>query len=77
MPGRSAAYSIAEAICQEYLALLRNESNGFSRSYFRNRTEAQQQSVRDKVQTTNAHSELDAKIERDLIGGVIIKLAPR
>jgi len=32
--GRSAAYSIAEAICQSTWLCYGNESNGFSRSYF-------------------------------------------
>jgi len=39
-------------------------------------TEAQQQAIREKVKgMTNAHEvELDQKVDRDLIGGVIIKV---
>lgn len=69
---------LLEAICQEYLALLRQLNQTVLAEVISaiELTEAQQQSVRDKVKSmTNAHEvELDAKIERDLIGGVIIKV---
>jgi F-type H+-transporting ATPase subunit delta len=67
-----------EGICQHYQLLLRK----FKQTVLAQVTsavelnEAQQQSVREKVQAmTNAHQvELDTKIDPDLIGGVIIKV---
>ena len=69
---------LLEAICQEYLALLRQLNQTVLAEVISaiELTEAQQQAVREKVKSmTNAHEvELDAKIDRDLIGGVIIKV---
>ncbi len=69
---------LLEAICQEYLALLRQLNQTVLAEVISavQLTEAQQQAVREKVKSmTNAHEvELDTKIERDLIGGVIIKV---
>ncbi len=69
---------LLEAICQEYLALLRQLNQTVLAEVISaiELTEPQQQAVREKVKSmTNAHEvELDAKIDRDLIGGVIIKV---
>jgi F-type H+-transporting ATPase subunit delta len=69
---------LLEAICQEYLALLRQLNQTVLAEVISavQLTEAQQQAVREKVKSmTNAHEvELDSKIEQDLIGGVIIKV---
>jgi len=69
---------LLEAICQEYLALLRQMNQTVLAEVISavELTEAQQQAVREKVKgMTNAREvELDPKIDRDLIGGVIIKV---
>lgn len=69
---------LLEGICQQYLALLRQLNQTVLAEVISavELNEAQQQAVRDKViAMTNARSvELDAKIDRDLIGGVIIKV---
>ncbi len=72
---------LLEAICQEYLALLRQ----LNQTVLAEVTSAvelsaeQQQAVREKVKgMTNAREiELDTKIDSDLIGGVIIKVGSR
>jgi F-type H+-transporting ATPase subunit delta len=69
---------LLEGICKQYLALLRqlNQTVLADVTSAVELTEAQQQAVRDKVTAmTNAHQvELETKIDRDLIGGVIIKV---
>lgn len=65
-------------ICQHYQTLLRKLKQTVLAEVTSavELNEAQQQSVREKVQAmTNAHQvELDTKIDPDLIGGVIIKV---
>ncbi|BAY31268.1 ATP synthase F1 subuint delta [Nostoc carneum NIES-2107] len=67
-----------EQILQQYLALLRqlNQTVLAEVTSAVPLTEAQQQAVKDKVLTiTNARQvELETKIDRDLIGGLIIKV---
>lgn len=69
---------LLEAICQEYLVLLRQLNQTVLAEVISavELTEAQQQAVREKVKSmTNAQEvELNTKIEQDLIGGVIIKV---
>jgi F-type H+-transporting ATPase subunit delta len=69
---------LLEGICQEYLALLRqlNQTVLAEVTSAVPLSEAQQQGVKEKViAMTNAREvELDTKIDRDLIGGVIIKV---
>ncbi|HEY9782984.1 MAG TPA: ATP synthase F1 subunit delta [Leptolyngbyaceae cyanobacterium] len=69
---------LLEGICQQYLTLLRqlNQTVLAEVTSAVELNEAQQQSVRDKViSMTNARSvEIETKIDRDLIGGVIIKV---
>lgn len=69
---------LLEAICHEYLVLLRQLNQTVLAEVISavELTEAQQQAVREKVKSmTNAQEvELDTKIERELIGGVIIKV---
>ena len=69
---------LLEGICQQYLALLRQLNQTVLAEVISatELTEAQQQSVREKViAMTNAREvELATKIDRDLIGGVIIKV---
>ncbi len=69
---------LLEGVCQQYLALLRqlNQTVLGEVTSAVELTEAQQQAVREKViSMTNARQvELDTKIDRDLIGGVIIKV---
>ena len=70
--------SFLQGICKQYQALLRKLNQTVLAEVISavELTEAQQQSVRDKVTAmTNARQvELDAKIDPDLIGGVIIKV---
>ncbi|KYC37114.1 ATP synthase F0F1 subunit delta [Scytonema hofmannii PCC 7110] len=70
--------SLLEPICQQYLTLLRQLKQTVLAEVVSavSLTEAQQQSVREKViALTNAREvELDTKIDRDLIGGVIIRV---
>lgn len=70
--------SLLEGICQQYLTLLRQLNQTVLAEVISTveLTEAQQQSVREKViAMTNARQvELDTKIDSDLIGGVIIKV---
>ncbi len=69
---------LLEGICQQYLTLLRqlNQTVLAEVTSAVELNEAQQQSVRDKViSMTNARQvEIETKIDRDLIGGVIIKV---
>lgn len=69
---------LLEGICQQYLNLLRelNQTELAEVTSAVELTEEQQQAVRQKViAMTNARSvELETKIDRDLIGGVIIKV---
>jgi len=69
---------LVEAICQQYLAFLRqlNQTVLAEVTSAVELTEIQQQSVREKViAMTNAQQvELDTKLDPDLIGGVIIKV---
>lgn len=69
---------LLEGICQQYLTLLRqlNQTVLAEVTSAVELNEAQQQSVRNKViSMTNARSvEIETKIDRDLIGGVIIKV---
>jgi F-type H+-transporting ATPase subunit delta len=69
---------LLEGICHQYLALLRqlNQTVLAEVTSAVELNEAQQQSVRDKViSMTNARQvEIETKIDRDLIGGVIIKV---
>ena len=69
---------LLEGICQQYLTLLRqlNQTVLAEVTSAVELNESQQQSVRDKViSMTNARSvEIETKIDRDLIGGVIIKV---
>lgn len=69
---------LLEGICQQYLTLLRKLNQTVLAEVISavELTEAQQQAVREKVTTmTNAaRVELDAKLDPDLIGGVIIKV---
>ncbi|MFH7030856.1 MAG: ATP synthase F1 subunit delta [Heteroscytonema crispum UTEX LB 1556] len=69
---------LLEGICQEYLALLRqlNQTVLAEVTSAVPLSEAQQQGVKEKViAMTNAREvELDTKIDRELIGGVIIKV---
>ena len=69
---------LLEGICQQYLSLLRelNQTELAQVTSAVELTEEQQQAVRQKViAMTNARSvELETKIDRDLIGGVIIKV---
>lgn len=70
--------SFLELICQQYLALLRQVNQTVLAEVISAvpLSEAQQQSVKEKViALTNARSvELNTKIDRELIGGVIIKV---
>lgn len=70
--------SLVEGICKQYLALLRqlNQTVLAEVTSTVELTEAQQQSVREKViAMTNARQvELETKIDPALIGGVIIKV---
>ncbi|KAF3883929.1 MULTISPECIES: ATP synthase F1 subunit delta [Nostocales] len=70
--------ALLEPICQQYLALLRQLKQTVLAEVVSAvpLSEAQQQSVREKViALTNAREvELDTKIDRDLIGGVIIRV---
>ncbi len=65
-------------ICQEYLALLRQLTQTALAEVTSAvpLTEAQQQSVKEKVKamTNAANVELETKIDSDIIGGVIIKV---
>ncbi|GAB4174172.1 MAG: ATP synthase F1 subunit delta [Coleofasciculaceae cyanobacterium] len=67
-----------EGICQQFQALLRklNQTVLAEVTSAVELNEAQQQSVREKVMAmTSAHQvELDARVDPDLIGGVIIKV---
>jgi len=69
---------LLEGVCQHYLALLRqlNQTVLAEVTSAIELTEAQQQAVREQViSMTNARQvELDTKIDRDLIGGVIIRV---
>jgi F-type H+-transporting ATPase subunit delta len=69
---------LLEGICQQYLTLLRqlNQTVLAEVTSAVELNEAQQQSVRAQViSMTNARSvEIETKIDRDLIGGVIIKV---
>ncbi len=69
---------LLEKICQQYLALLRELNQTVLAEVISAvpLSEAQQQAVTEKViAMTNARSvELDAKIDREIIGGVIIKV---
>ncbi|HCF30318.1 MAG TPA: F0F1 ATP synthase subunit delta [Cyanobacteria bacterium UBA11049] len=69
---------LLEGICRQYLTLLRqlNQTVLAEVTSAVELNEAQQQSVRDKViSMTNARQvEIETKIDRDLIGGVIIKV---
>lgn len=69
---------LLEDICQQYLALLRqlNQTVLAEVTSAVELSEAQKQAVREKViAMTNARSvELDTKLDRDLIGGVIIRV---
>jgi F-type H+-transporting ATPase subunit delta len=69
---------LLEAICQQYLTLLRQLNQTVLAEVISavELTEAQQQAVREKViAMTNAASvELNNKLDPDLIGGVIIKV---
>lgn len=69
---------LLEQICQQYLALLRQLKQTVLAEVVSAvpLTEAQQQAVREKViAMTNAREvELDTKTDRELIGGVIIKV---
>jgi len=66
-------------ICQQYLAILRELNQTVLAEVISavELTEEQQQAVRDKViaMTNAARVELDSKLDPDLIGGVITKLA--
>jgi F-type H+-transporting ATPase subunit delta len=70
--------SFLAAVCQQYRALLRalNQTVLAEVSSVRELTEAQQQTIREKViAMTNArHVELATKLDPDLIGGVVIKV---
>jgi F-type H+-transporting ATPase subunit delta len=70
--------SLLDGICQQYLALLRQRNQTVLAEVISAvpLTDEQKESVKQKVVSmTNAHSvELDSKIDRDLIGGVIIKV---
>ena len=70
--------SMLEPICQEYLALLRQLNQAVLAEVISAvpLSEEQQQAVQAKViAMTKARSvELDTKVDRDLIGGVIIKV---
>jgi F-type H+-transporting ATPase subunit delta len=69
---------LLESICHQYLALLRKLNQAVLAEVISAipLSEAQQQAVTEKVIVmTNARSvELDVKIDRDIIGGVIIKV---
>jgi F-type H+-transporting ATPase subunit delta len=69
---------LLEDICQQYLALLRQIKQTVLAEVISAvpLSEAQQQAVKEKViAMTNAREvELDTKIDRDIIGGVIIKV---
>ena len=69
---------LLDAICQQYIALLRESNQTVLAEVISavELSEPQQQAVRERVKNmTNAREvELDTKIERDLIGGVIIKV---
>ncbi|WP_017317214.1 ATP synthase F1 subunit delta [Mastigocladopsis repens] len=69
---------LLEPICQQYLALLRQLKKIALAEVISAvpLTEAQQQAVKEKViSMTNAHEvEIDTKIDRELIGGVIIRV---
>jgi F-type H+-transporting ATPase subunit delta len=69
---------LLEPICQQYLALLRQLNQTVLAEVVSAvpLSEQQQQTVREKVMAmTNARSvELDTKIDRELIGGVIIRV---
>ncbi len=69
---------LLEDICQQYLALLRQLKQTVLAEVVSAvpLTEAQQQAIKEKViAMTNAREvELDTKIDRDIIGGVIIKV---
>lgn len=69
---------LLEGICQQYLNLLRQLNQTVLAEVISavELTEEQQQAVRDRVVAmTNARSvEIETKIDRDLIGGVIIKV---
>ncbi len=69
---------LLESICHQYLALLRKLNQAVLAEVISAvpLSEAQQQAVTEKViAMTNARSvELDVKIDRDIIGGVIIKV---
>lgn len=69
---------LLEGICDQYLKLLRQLNQTVLAEVISTveLSEAQQQSVKDKVVAmTNAREvELDTKIDKDLIGGVIIKV---
>ena len=70
--------SLLSAICRQYLALLRQLNQTVLAEVISAvpLTEAQQQAVTEKViAMTNARSvEVDAKIDREIIGGVIVKV---
>jgi F-type H+-transporting ATPase subunit delta len=70
--------SLLDGICQQYLALLRQQNQTVLAEVISAvpLTDEQKESVKQKVVSmTNARSvELDSKIDRDLIGGVIIKV---
>jgi F-type H+-transporting ATPase subunit delta len=67
-----------EGICKHYQVLLRKQNQTILAEVISavELTEAQQQSVREKViaMTNSQRVELEAKIDPDLIGGVIIKV---
>ncbi len=69
---------LLKGICQQYLTLLRKLNQTVLAEVISavELTEAQQQSVREKVieMTNAARVELDTKLDPDLIGGVIIKV---
>lgn len=69
---------LLEDICRQFLAILRQLNQTVLAEVISavELTEAQQQSVREKVvEMTNARQvEIDTKIDPDLIGGVIIKV---
>ncbi len=69
---------LLEGICQQYLTLLRQLNQTVLAEVISTveLTEAQQQSVRDKVvaMTNGARVELATKLDPELIGGVIIKV---
>jgi F-type H+-transporting ATPase subunit delta len=70
--------SLLDGICQQYLALLRQRNQTVLAEVISAvpLTDEQKESVKQKVVSmTKAQSvELDSKIDRDLIGGVIIKV---